>query len=211
MTIGAGSQARPLRRRRLGLALGALAGVGILPASALASTVPVSGAINGRCSVGTANSPFSISVTGQTAPTGSRVITSAVAATCNGASQISISATALRLVPAIAPQNSRSQTINYRASVSGWSSTAATVTTAETTPIVAVPVKFSGSPVPQLSAKSVVNLTITADRFTVINNNSVNGNNGNLGNGNGNGSGSNTKPENGTYSSIITISITTRV
>lgn len=211
MTDGTEAQVGPLGRRSLGFVLGALAGVGILPAPALANTVPVLGTINGRCSVGTANAPFSIAVTGQTAPTGARVITSAVAATCNGASQISISATALRLVPGIAPQNSRSQTINFRASVSGWSSTAATVTTAETAPIVAVPVKFSGLPVQQLIAKSVVNLMITADQFVVINNNKVNGNNGNSGNGNSNGSGANTKPENGTYSSTITISITTRV
>lgn len=183
----------------------------MMPAPASANTVAVTGAVNGACSVSATSAPFQLAVSNQTAPSGSRVVTSAVVASCNGASQISVAATALRLVPKVAPQNSRTQTINYRASVSGWTAAPAAVTTAETQPIVTSPTSFAGSPVQQSVARASATLTITADRFAIVNNPTANGNNGNGGGGNGNGSGSNTKPENGTYSSTITISITPRV
>lgn len=110
---------------------------------------------------------------------------------CSAPSSITVRSTTLRRSP---PQASvptgQSQTANFTATATGWSTTAASVTTTETSPLGSTTV-FSGTPRSQSSAKAG-NITVTVNNFTTV-----------VGP-NGNGQ----KLVNGSYSATITVSLT---
>jgi hypothetical protein len=109
---------------------------------------------------------------------------------CSGPSSIKVSAKALRRNPPNASvPNGQSQTANFTATASGWSNTAATVTTAETLPT-GTTTTYTGAPQTQNSAKTG-NIIVTVNNFT-----SVVGSNGN-----------GSKLVDGPYSATITVSL----
>lgn len=109
---------------------------------------------------------------------------------CSSPSTITVSATALRLTtPRASVPNGQSQTANFTAAATGWSPTAATVTTGETAPI-GTTRSFAGTAQRQPVAKQGP-ITVTVRNFTP-----VTGSNGN-----------GWKLVNGAYGATITISL----
>lgn len=184
-----------IKRIVIGL-ISAAAWVGtVSPAHAAPKTFAVTGHVNSSCSLGSSNGSILIKTT---VPANGKLDTSLNGTTfnlpglfCDASSSINVSATELRLNPPVAKvPNGQSEAANFTATAAGWSSSAATVTTAETSPNGSTTI-FAGIPRVQSSAKSG-NLTVTVNNFTTV-----------VGpNGNG------LKLIDGSYSATITVSLT---
>jgi hypothetical protein len=112
--------------------------------------------------------------------------------TCNSASRISISARALRInTPRTSLGPSQSQTINFTARVSGWTTSEAVVTTGEATAI-GTGALYTGVAQVQAAPKSG-GLTIRVGNFVVADQKGSSSNNA--------------KPIEGPYSATITITL----
>lgn len=183
-------------------AFSALAGMltcaGVVPAQAATSkTVQVTGTVPNGCAVTMLN-PIILSTTvpanGKLDPTLEGRSWSVPNVACNNSTRISVTAKALRLnVPRASLTPSQTQTINFTARATGWSPTAAAVTTAETSPY-GTGTAYSGTPQVQSQAKSAA-VTITVSGFVPVTTqyNSA------------------AKPVDGAYSATITISIVPNV
>ncbi len=114
---------------------------------------------------------------------------------CSGPSQITVSATSLRLsLPRNELPTGQSQTVNFITSATGWTSNPATVTTRDSTPLGSLEV-YAGVPQVQYNAKSG-GITIHVSGFAVVTEKAANGR------------GTPAKPVDGNYAATITISLT---
>ena len=114
---------------------------------------------------------------------------------CSGPSQITVSATSLRLtLPRNDLPTGQSQTVNFITSATGWTSNPATVTTRDTSPLGSLEV-YAGVPQIQYDAKSG-GITIHVSGFAVVTEKTANGRSAPA------------KPVDGNYVATITISLT---
>lgn len=114
---------------------------------------------------------------------------------CSGPSQITVSATSLRLtLPRNDLPTGQSQTVNFITSATGWTSNPATVTTRDTSPLGSLEV-YAGVPQIQYDAKSG-GITIHVSGFAVVAEKTANGRSAPA------------KPVDGNYVATITISLT---
>jgi len=177
--------------------LPALAWVGVTPAHAGPSPMSyrVIGQVRPSCSLG-ANAPFQLSTTvgknGKLDTSQLQGVTFTLAnAVCSAPSTIVVRATSLRLnTPQANVPNGQSQTVNFTATATGWSTTAASVTTLDASPLGTL-TAYSGTPRAQNSAK-LANITVGFNNFAVV--------------AGSNGSGQ--KLLDGAYSATVTISLT---
>ena len=100
---------------------------------------PVSGRINSTCSSGVSNGTIIITTTvpadGKLDPSLNGRTFTVSGAMCDSASLIQLNATALRRVPPVTKvPNGQSETTNFMATATGWSSSPATVITRESDP-----------------------------------------------------------------------------
>ena len=155
----------------------------------------VNGSVASHCSMGSSPGPLTVNTT---VPANGKLDSSLNGKTfalnglfCDAPSTIKVSATALRRnPPKTSIPNGQSQAANFTATATGWAATAATVTTAETSPL-GSGTSFNGTPRSQGSAKSG-NVTVTVNNFATV-----------VGS-NGNGQ----KLIDGAYSATITVSLT---
>lgn len=155
----------------------------------------VNGNVQSHCSLGSSPGPLTVSTTvpsnGKLDPTLNGRTFTLNGLFCDAPSTIKVSATELgRNPPKPSVPNGQSQAANFTATATGWSSTPATVTTAETSPVGSLTV-FNGTPRSQSSAKTG-NVTVTVNNFTTV------------AGPNGNGQ----KLVDGAYSATITVSLT---
>lgn len=158
------------------------------------TSFPVNGSVATRCALGTTPITPTVTVNGNG---GTGMLPDIVAnspsswsipASCSGPSSLSVTARSLRLNTATATvANQRSQTINYTATASGWTSTAATVLTADTAAGSAT-YSITGTARSRANAGSG-NISVTFGGYSIPSN------------------GTNTKLLNGTYSSVITLTL----
>jgi len=181
------------------ISLGLISAVACVVASSAAHAAPrtfsVKGNVPTRCSLGSSLGPLTISTTvsanGKLDPSLNGRTFTLSGLYCDAPSSIKVSATALRRdPPKTSVASGQSQSANFTVTATGWSSTAATVTTTETSPLGSTQV-FSGTPRNQSIAKSG-SLNVTVNNFTTVV--GVNG----LGQ----------KLVDGPYSATITISLT---
>ncbi len=174
-----------------------LAWVGFTPAHAAPQTrtFSVTGQVGSSCSLGTNSAPLTLATT---VPTNGKLDTNLNGKTftltnaiCSAPSSIIVRSTVLRRAPPNpSVPNGQSQAANFTATATGWSSTPATVTTAETSPLGST-TTYSGTARSQNTAKTGT-ITVTFSNFTT-----VTGPNGN-----------GTKLVDGSYSATITVSLT---
>jgi hypothetical protein len=86
---------------------------------------------------------------------------------CDAPSLIALKATALRItVPKSSLPSGQSQTANFTATATGWSSSTASVTTAQTNPLGSTAL-YTGASQAQNAAK-VGTITVTVNNFTTV-------------------------------------------
>ena len=187
------------RIRALPALAGLLACAGAIPAQAAptTTTVQVTGTVPNGCSVTQLN-PTVLSTTvpanGKLDPTLEGRNWAVPNVSCNSPTRISVTAKALRLnVPKTSLTPSQTQTINFTARASGWSTAAAAVTTRETAPL-GSGASYTGTAQVQPLAKSAM-VTITVSGFVPVTTQSN----------------SAAKPVNGPYSATITLAIVPNV
>lgn len=175
--------------------------VGFAPAHAAqptpSGTYDVRGSVQSRCSTGTSGGITSLETTversGRLPSNLDNRSFVLLGLMCSSASQIRVSATPLRRSPAfITISPGQSQTVNYTATASGWSPTAASVTTAMVSAIGADTV-YVGAPQTLTTARAG-SITVTVNNFSIVK-------------GNGNSS----KLIDGHYSATITVSLTPNI
>lgn len=111
-----------------------------------------------------------------------------LSASCSGPSTLAVTAGSLRItLPKLTLGNNEAQTINYTATASGWTGTAATVSTADTA-LGSASYSLTGTARTRATAGTGT-ITVTYGAFSTPAN------------------GSNTKPNAGSYSSTITLSL----
>jgi hypothetical protein len=116
---------------------------------------------------------------------------------CTGPSEITVSATSLRLTqPNTVLPPGQSQTVNFIATATGWTSIPATVTTRDFTRIGSMEI-YAGVPQVQYFAKAG-GITVHVGNFVVVTEKA------------GNGNGPRAKPVDGNYAATITISLSPR-
>jgi hypothetical protein len=135
------------------------------------SSFPVTGRVASRCSLGSSSGSLLISTTvpsnGKLDPSLNGKTFTLTGVFCDAPSTIRLSATELRRSPPVDKvPNGQSEAANFTATVTGWSTTPATVTTSETSPFGSSTV-FIGNPQSQPSAK-IGNLTVTVNNFTTV-------------------------------------------
>jgi len=162
-------------------------------APAAKSSYAVKGKIKGSCVMPQA-APVTLKTTidgsGKLDPALSSMTWSIPGWYCNGASQITLSAKALRLTsPKTSLTPSQSQTINFTARAVSWAATDATVTTAETTTL-GTGALYSGPPKIRNSPRKGP-ITIRVGSFTVVKGSSS----------------ASVKPVSGAYSATITVTL----
>lgn len=158
-------------------------------------TYNVKGKINGSCVIPQA-APLTLTTTigsnGKIDPALSNISWSIAGWSCNAASRITLSAKALRLNPprtSLTP--SQSQAINFTARASGWTTSDATVTTAETTAL-GTGATYTGSPQVQNTPRRSA-ITVRVSDFVAA---STKGSSSNA-----------AKPIDGAYSATITVTL----
>lgn len=170
---------------------------GAMPAQAAPSsaTVPLKGVVKGKCALPSA-APITFSTVvptnGKLDPALNNLSWTISGLACNAGSTISVTARSLRLnAPRSTLTPSQTQTVNFTAAASGWSSTPATVTTGDSTALGSLTL-FTGSPQTQNAPKSGT-IIISVNNFIV----SVN-----------KGSSANSaKPVDGAYSATIILNL----
>jgi len=175
-----------------------LAWVGAAPAHAGPSqtTYRVSGRVQSSCSLGSNPAPLRLATTvgkdGKLNTTQLQGTTITLGnAMCSAPSSIVVRATSLRLsTPQTTIPNGQSQTVNFTATATGWSTTAASVTTSDAAALGTM-TSYSGAARAQNSAK-LANITVGFSNFSVVTG------------ANGNGQ----KLIDGAYAATITISLT---
>jgi hypothetical protein len=170
---------------------------GALPAQAAPSNAnfPVTGKIIGSCTI-PATGPITFSTVvpanGKLDPALANLTWTITGLSCNSGSRISVSARALRInTPRSSLNPSQSQTINFTATATGWTTTAAVVTTNETNPLGTTSV-YTGAVVNQ-SAPKAATVSIKVSNFAVV--------------GTSGSSSSSAKPIDGTYSATIILNL----
>lgn len=144
----------------------------ISPAHAASpTTFTVNGHVNSSCSLGSSTGSLLISTTvpanGKLDPSLNGRTFNLTGLFCDAPSTIRLSASALRRNPAVSKvPNGQSEAVNYTATATGWTSTPATVTTAETSPFGSTTI-YTGAPLTQGAAK-IGGLTVTLSNFTVV-------------------------------------------
>jgi hypothetical protein len=163
-------------------------------AAPTSKTFTVTGNVQSHCSLGSSG-PITLNTTvpsnGKLDPTLNGKTFTLNGLFCDAPSTIKVSSTVLRRnPPKTSVPNGQSQASNFTTTATGWTSTPATVTTAETSPLGSTTV-FNGIPRTQSSAKSG-SVTVTVNNFATV-----------VGP-NGNGQ----KLVDGAYSATITVSLT---
>lgn len=171
--------------------------VGVMPAQAAPSsaTQQVKGVVKGKCAL-PSTAPITVSTVvpanGKLDPGLANLNWTIAGLSCNAGSTISVTARALRLnAPLGSLSPSQSQTVNFTASASGWSSSPATVTTGETTALGSTTL-YTGTPQTQIAPKSGT-IIISVSNFIVSTNKGSSANSA--------------KPVDGAYSATIILNL----
>ena len=170
---------------------------GVIPAQAAPSSspVPVKGVINGTCVLpSTAPITFStvVPANGKLDPALANLSWTIAGLACNAGSTIAISARSLRLnAPRSNLTPSQSQAVNYTATASGWSPSAASVTTGDTTSL-GTTTLYTGTAQSQAAPKSGT-IIISVSNFTLSTNKGSSANSA--------------KPVDGAYSATIILNL----
>ena len=194
-----GATARLARFRAPGLFV--LACAGAIPAQAASQKAEykLNARIEAICTIGAQVAPMTLTTTvdknGKLDPALVNRSFVVEGMLCSGPSQITVSATSLRLtLPRNELPTGQSQTVNFITSATGWTSNPATVTTRDTHPLGSLEV-YAGVPQVQYNAKSG-GITIHVSSFAVVTEKAANGH------------GAPAKPVDGNYVATITISLT---